>query len=106
MILDTKHIVIRLAYRALIPVEQAAGAQIRCTYGRIWITEHGSADDVVLHAGQSYDISHSGIAIVQGLRESIVTFWGAPASQGRSGLAARVASFCTSTIWGSAAGHA
>lgn len=106
MILDMKHVVIRLAYRGIVPVGHAAGARIHCAHGRIWITEHGGAGDIVLEAGQCYEISHSGGAVVQALRESVVTLSGASAPQARPGLAARLARFWASPAGRPASGHA
>lgn len=72
MVLDTKRVVIELDYREIIPVERAVGARIHCIHGRIWVTEPGSADDIVLEPGESHEISRSGITIVQALRQALV----------------------------------
>lgn len=72
MILDMKRVVIELEYREIVPVEDAAGTRIDCLRGRIWITERGSTDDIVLEAGESYVTSRGGVAVVQALREALV----------------------------------
>ena len=72
MILDLKRGVIELEYRGIIPVKDAVGTRIDCLRGRVWITEHGSIDDIVLEDGQSYVISRGGIAVVQALRDALV----------------------------------
>ncbi len=72
MMFELKQVVIELDYRGIVPVNDAVGARIHCLRGRIWITEQGSAADVVLEAGESYEISRDGIAIVQALREARV----------------------------------
>jgi hypothetical protein len=61
--------VIELEYRRVIPMHVAVGARIDCLSGRIWITEERSTDDIVLEAGESFDITCAGVAVVQALRE-------------------------------------
>ena len=88
MILDLKRGVIELEYRGIVPVKDAVGTRIDCLRGRIWITEHGSIDDIVLEDGESYVISRGGIAVVQALRGALIGLR-APAlscSNVRSGL--------------------
>jgi Protein of unknown function (DUF2917) len=72
MILDMERVVIDLEYRGVVPVEGIAGTRIDCLRGRIWITERGSTDDIVLEAGEWYITSRSGVAVVQALREALV----------------------------------
>ena len=74
MILDMKQVVVELGYRGIVPVENANGTRIDCLRGRLWITEHGSTDDVILEAGESYEISNHGVAVVQALRDALVAF--------------------------------
>ena len=72
MILDMERAVIELEYRGIVPVEGATGTRIDCLRGRIWITERGSTDDIVLETGESYVTSRSGVAVVQALRDAVV----------------------------------
>lgn len=72
MIFDMKRVIIELEYRGIVPVEHAIGARIDCLRGRIWITERGCTDDIVLEAGQSHEISRGGVTVVQALREAVV----------------------------------
>jgi hypothetical protein len=62
--------VIELEYRGVIPMHVAFGARIDCLSGRIWITEERSTDDIVLEAGESFDITCAGVAVVQALRKA------------------------------------
>jgi hypothetical protein len=87
MILDTKRVVIELENRGIVPVEDAAGTRIDCLRGRIWITEHRSTGDIVLEAGQSYEVSRDGVAVVQALREARITLCAPAMSPLRPGLA-------------------
>ena len=72
MVLDMKRAVIGLEHRGVIPVEDAVGTRIDCLRGRIWITELGCTDDIVLEAGESYEIARVGVAVVQALHEAVV----------------------------------
>jgi hypothetical protein len=87
MILDMKRVIIELEYRGIVPVEDAVGTRIDCLRGRIWITEQGSTDDIVLEAGQWYVISRGGVALVQALREALVGLRAPLVRQAGSGLA-------------------
>ena len=89
MIFDMRRMVIELEYRGIVAVEDAMGARIDCLRGRIWITERG-CDDIVLEAGQSYDISRGGLAVVQALREALVALRAPTMPQAGAGLAAQV----------------
>jgi len=72
VVLDTKRTVIELKHRGVIPVEDAVGTRIDCLRGRIWITELGCTDDIVLEADESYEIERDGVAVVQALRDAVV----------------------------------
>lgn len=88
-ILHMERVLIELKYRGTVPVEDAAGTYIDCLRGRIWITEWGSTDDIVLEAGQRYVISRGGVALVQALREALVGLQAA-VRQTEAGLATSV----------------
>jgi hypothetical protein len=68
MVVDTNRVVLELEYRGLVPLADALGTRISCRTGRIWITQHGSRDDILLEAGESAELSHPGLAVVQALR--------------------------------------
>ena len=88
MVLDMKRAVIGLEQRGIAPVEDALGTRIDCLCGRIWITEPGCTDDIVLEAGESYEIARVGVAVVQALRDAVVVLC-APPTAPHTGLAAR-----------------
>lgn len=100
MILDLKRAVIELEYRGIIPMENADGTRIDCLRGRIWITEWGSTDDIVLEAGQYYVIARGGVAVVQALREALVGLRAPAVRQAGSALATRV-----ERLWNQWAAH-
>ena len=72
MTFDMNRVVIELEYRQVVPVEHAMGTRIDCLRGRVWITERDCTQDIVLEAGQSHEISRSGAAVVQALRDALV----------------------------------
>jgi hypothetical protein len=72
MTLDMKPAVFELKYRGVIPVKDAKGVQIHCLRGRVWISEWGCFEDVVLEAGQQHVIAQGGVALVQALREALI----------------------------------
>jgi hypothetical protein len=95
MMLDMKRVVIELEYRGIVPVKDAMGTRIDCLRGRIWITEQRSTDDILLEAGESYEISYGGLAVVQALREALVALRAPAEPQAEAGFAARV-----ERLWG------
>ena len=48
-----------------IRLTDAAGTQVRCLQGTIWITVASEPDDVFLRAGQSYLIRRNGLCLVE-----------------------------------------
>jgi hypothetical protein len=72
MILTAKRLVIELEYRGVVPIEGPVGTSIECLRGRIWITEPGEPDDIVLEVGQSFTISRGGVVVMQGLSQGSV----------------------------------
>ena len=89
MVFDVNQVVIELEYRGIVPVKDAVGTRIDCLRGRIWITEHRSTGDIVLEAGESYEISRGGIAVVQALREALVALRAPAVTQAGAGPAVR-----------------
>ena len=49
---------------ALLNISDAAGRSLRVLDGRIWITQHGSLDDVFLNAGETHTFTGDGSAVV------------------------------------------
>jgi hypothetical protein len=95
MILDMERVVIELPRREIVPIERARGSRIACLCGRIWITEHSATGDIVLEAGESYEISREGVAVVQALRDALVVLRAPAVSPARAPLAARI-----ERLWG------
>jgi hypothetical protein len=73
-------VVIELGQRQVVPVTHGKGVRIDCLRGRIWITDRACAGDVVLEAGESYDVSRGGDAVVQALGGALAALWTPAAS--------------------------
>ena len=52
--MDTAPQDIRLAARAIHAIHDAAGVQLRCLEGALWLTLDHDTRDVILEAGQTY----------------------------------------------------
>ena len=48
-------------------LDRACGARVRCDAGRLWITEEGCPDDILLEAGQSMRLERDQRAVVLAL---------------------------------------
>ncbi len=45
-------------------LRRCAGVEVACTDGQLWITQEGSPDDVLLHAGQRWRVPRGGPVLV------------------------------------------
>jgi hypothetical protein len=64
--------VVELAQGDLLPLDGAKGVRVSCVEGSLWLTEERGAGDVVLQAGQSYEVEASGRTLVQAMSRSRV----------------------------------
>lgn len=62
-----------LAHKALFSVSDAAGVQILCRSGSIWITLDNDTRDIVLDAGESFLSTEHRRAIIYAMEASSVT---------------------------------
>jgi len=58
------HIPRRLRVREVLDIRDGKGLIVRCLAGALWITQHGDTDDVVLKAGQCFELDRPGLALV------------------------------------------
>jgi hypothetical protein len=77
MILDMQRAVLELENRGVVPMEDAVGTHIDCLRGWVWVTEHECTEDFVLKAGESHDVAHIGVAVVQALGPAMIALRGA-----------------------------
>lgn len=48
-------------------LRQAAGREIRCTAGTLWITETGEPTDIFLNAGERHRIVSNGLTVLEAI---------------------------------------
>lgn len=65
-----KQIVLEVPNGGLLRVKDARGSRVTCLQGSLWLTQEQSIRDVLLEAGQSFDIERDGVTLVQGMADS------------------------------------
>jgi hypothetical protein len=62
----------QLARRELLALERARGNLLTCASGEIWITVHGSQEDIILKAGESWKVRDGGAVVASALQDSVL----------------------------------
>ena len=62
----------------LLKVRAGAGHAVVCHSGSLWVTQDRDPRDIILAAGESFALDRNGLALVQALQQSAVSF--APAA--------------------------
>lgn len=62
----------------IVKVRGGLGHTIACDSGTLWLTQEGDMRDIILHAGDSFTLDHSGPALVQALEPGAISI--APAA--------------------------
>src|SRR5512140_2840387 len=52
---------------SLVPFTSVPGDRVRILYGRIWLTEEGSARDAFLASGEEVSLGGRGLAVIEAL---------------------------------------
>jgi hypothetical protein len=52
---------------SLLPFASVPGERVRILYGRVWLTEEGSARDAFLASGEEVSLGSRGLAVVEAL---------------------------------------
>ena len=52
---------------SLIPFTSVRGERVRILYGRVWLTEEGSARDAFLASGEEVSLGGGGLAVIEAL---------------------------------------
>src|SRR5512137_2567077 len=52
---------------SLIPFTSVPGERVRILYGRVWLTEEGSARDAFLASGDEVSLGSRGLAVIEAL---------------------------------------
>jgi len=80
------HLTAALPGSRVLRLPDARGYRIVSLSGDVWITEHGSPDDVILRAGQSVTLQSSGMALVLALGSADIEVVPPPASEDLSAV--------------------
>jgi Protein of unknown function (DUF2917) len=56
-----------------LPLRDAKGILVQCHRGTVWITQHNDSKDVIMHAGQSFEIERQGLTLVTGFEGAAVS---------------------------------
>ncbi|MGV7210338.1 DUF2917 domain-containing protein [Oxalobacteraceae bacterium A2-2] len=54
-------------------LERAAGRRIECLSGTAWITAYGLRTDIMLRAGQSFEVPNNGLTLVEAVGSGSAT---------------------------------
>lgn len=68
---------VALAARATQQLHDRIGDRVVCLDGQVWITQHDDTRDIVLEAGQCFELDRPGMALVFALQDALITV-GAP----------------------------
>jgi hypothetical protein len=52
---------------SLVPFTSIPGERVRILYGRVWLTEEGSARDAFLASGEEVSLGSRGLAVIEAL---------------------------------------
>lgn len=52
---------------SLVPFTSVPGERVRILYGRVWLTEEGSARDAFLASGEEVSLGSRGLAVIEAL---------------------------------------
>jgi hypothetical protein len=79
--MNTKKFVVELAQGDVLPLDNAAGVQVSSLEGSLWLTEERGVGDVILEAGESYEVATEGRTLVQAMSPARVAVKSAGAPQ-------------------------
>ena len=72
---------VQLRRRSLMRIPDARGTRLDVRHGRVWITEAGDPRDYFLGAGEQFQFTGPGTALVSALEASVVLLASSPASR-------------------------
>jgi hypothetical protein len=78
MTTTSKQFELTLAHQAMFSVSDAAGVQIACREGCLWVTLDGDPRDIVLDAGESFQAAEHRHALIYALAPSCLSLAMAP----------------------------
>lgn len=63
--------VVSLAPREVVTLPNARGTVVRVVQGTLWVTQHGSAQDVVLRGGDNWVVERNGATVVEAQNDAV-----------------------------------
>ncbi|HEU5478563.1 MAG TPA: DUF2917 domain-containing protein [Candidatus Tumulicola sp.] len=73
--------VVSLAPREVVTLPDARGAVMRVMQGTLWVTQHGSAQDVVLRGGDNWVVERNGATVVEAQNDAVFCVAGKPGAE-------------------------
>lgn len=61
-----------LERREMVELRHAMGARLQIAQGEVWITQEGDEEDYLLSPGDNFEISRSGMALVQAMQPTVL----------------------------------
>ncbi|MEK7877086.1 MAG: DUF2917 domain-containing protein [Pseudomonadota bacterium] len=58
----------------LLSVRVPVGSAVHCVTGRVWLTQEGLLDDIVLAAGEKFAVQQKGIIVMSGVRGAALVY--------------------------------
>ena len=73
MKLELKNGAVKLGPNQTLKVVDGAGSTVTAVEGSVWITEENVSRDVVLEPGESFQLAHSGLAVVEAFSDASIS---------------------------------
>src|SRR5574338_1631090 len=70
--------VVSLAPHEIVTLADVRGAVVRVRQGTLWVTQYGSAQDVVLRDGDNWVVERNGATVVQAQNDAVFSVVGEP----------------------------
>jgi hypothetical protein len=79
--------VVSLGRREVVTLPDVRGATLRVMRGTLWVTQHGSREDVVLRGGDNWVVERNGPTVVEAQNDALFCVAGTPALDFRNAVA-------------------
>lgn len=79
--------VVSLGRREVVTLPDVRGATLRVMHGTLWVTQHGSRQDVVLRDGDHWVVERNGPTVVEAQNDALFCVAGRPSTGYRRALA-------------------
>ncbi|HEX8741173.1 MAG TPA: DUF2917 domain-containing protein [Casimicrobiaceae bacterium] len=79
--------VVSLATREVVTLPDARGAVVRVRQGILWVTQHGSQQDIVLRGGDNWVVERNGATVVEAQNDAVFCVAGKPGTRFQRAIA-------------------